>query len=317
MHSIKGNIRVYCRVKPTPTNMKPLIEYPELNLPSLNQNKTEIEISNIEIKNPKSSEAINFNFDRVFTGLSNQEDIFNEVKPFIQSALDGENVCIFAYGSTGSGKTFTMQGDYNSNIPNIPNISNNAYNNYNKSIINTNSGILPRCAEFIFDQTVNTVLNQDIKIYFSATEIYNENLYDLLLSNTNNRNNAPSKPLNIYLNGDNIQIKNLTWNKIESKDDILKYTNKASDSRRTNSTKFNSSSSRSHAVFQIKLVKSNNTNNSNNNTSDNNELDELFEEVSKSSKDISTISSGASWTSEDFRILESFITSSYCWACFL
>jgi len=38
-----------------------------------------------------------------------QELVFEEVSEFVQSALDGFNVCLFSYGQTGSGKTFTMQ----------------------------------------------------------------------------------------------------------------------------------------------------------------------------------------------------------------
>lgn len=51
-----------------------------------------------------------YHFDGVFPPSSMQEEVFKEVKPFIQSAIDGENVCIFAYGQTGAGKTFTMEG---------------------------------------------------------------------------------------------------------------------------------------------------------------------------------------------------------------
>lgn len=36
------------------------------------------------------------------------EDVFGEVKPILRSALDGHNVCVLAYGQTGTGKTFTM-----------------------------------------------------------------------------------------------------------------------------------------------------------------------------------------------------------------
>ena len=50
-------------------------------------------------------------FDKSFGGESGQDIIFDEVSEFVQSALDGYNVCLFSYGQTGSGKTHTMQGD--------------------------------------------------------------------------------------------------------------------------------------------------------------------------------------------------------------
>jgi RNA polymerase sigma factor (sigma-70 family) len=46
-----------------------------------------------------------FEFDRVFSPKSTQEDVFEPVAPLVQSVLDGFNVCIFAYGQTGSGKS--------------------------------------------------------------------------------------------------------------------------------------------------------------------------------------------------------------------
>lgn len=42
-----------------------------------------------------------FAFDQVFPPMTQQIDIFDSVSPLIQSALDGYNVCIFAYGQTG------------------------------------------------------------------------------------------------------------------------------------------------------------------------------------------------------------------------
>ena len=52
-----------------------------------------------------------FNFDYVAGNNITQDDIFRIVgKPITQACLEGYNTCIFAYGQTGAGKTFTMQG---------------------------------------------------------------------------------------------------------------------------------------------------------------------------------------------------------------
>ena len=51
-----------------------------------------------------------FKFDRVFGQDSTQESVFDEVKNFVQSALDGYNVSLLASGQTGAGKTHTMLG---------------------------------------------------------------------------------------------------------------------------------------------------------------------------------------------------------------
>ena len=55
-------------------------------------------------------EVFSYFLDGVFVPESTQADIFAEVKPFVQSSIDGDNVCIFAYGQTGAGKTYSMEG---------------------------------------------------------------------------------------------------------------------------------------------------------------------------------------------------------------
>ena len=51
-----------------------------------------------------------FVFDRVFKPEVTQSGIFEQVADLVQSALDGYKVCLFSYGQTGAGKTYTMQG---------------------------------------------------------------------------------------------------------------------------------------------------------------------------------------------------------------
>ncbi|KAB2621454.1 kinesin-4-like [Pyrus ussuriensis x Pyrus communis] len=53
-----------------------------------------------------------FKFDHVFRPEGNQEAVFAQTRPIVSSVLNGYNVCIFAYGQTGTGKTFTMEGTH-------------------------------------------------------------------------------------------------------------------------------------------------------------------------------------------------------------
>jgi hypothetical protein len=134
--------------------------------------------------------------------------------------------------------------------------------NYKEGVISKESGILPRTAEFIFIETNRLMkLNQSFKISFSAIEIYNENIFDLLdkptVQNKKNSIQNQRQPLNVYISGNDIQIKKLIWVDINSMEDIIKFIKDASDSRRSDSTLYNSVSSRSHAVFQIKLENKN------------------------------------------------------------
>jgi len=94
---LKGCIRVFCRVRP-------LVQTNNLNTKSpVTVGQEKIAVKAVGIKKE-------FSVDRVFGQESTQEDVFQEVKPILRSALDGHNVCILAYGQTGTGKTYTMVG---------------------------------------------------------------------------------------------------------------------------------------------------------------------------------------------------------------
>merc|ERR1712165_296611 len=100
-----------------------------------------------------------FSFDRVFPPSAGQEAVFTEVSEFVQSALDGYNVCLFSYGQTGSGKTHTMQGSGNGQM----------------------RGIIPRAIEQV--GAYKAQLENDgwqYSMQVSFLEIYNETIRDLL-----------------------------------------------------------------------------------------------------------------------------------------
>jgi hypothetical protein len=121
----KGNLRVFCRVRA----LIPSKAFMKIEMGSGSQSNS------MEIADPAStSEIIHFGstdnreirltntkdpakkpesyfFDRVFKPEESQIDVFAEILPFIQNAFDGGKLCMFAYGITGSGKTYTMEGN--------------------------------------------------------------------------------------------------------------------------------------------------------------------------------------------------------------
>ncbi len=103
-----------------------------------------------------------FTFDSVYDWNSEQEDIFLETAyPIIDNVLQGYNGTIFAYGQTGTGKTFTING-----VPKDPKLK----------------GIMPRAFEAIFKQ-IECDSSKEYLVRASYLEIYNEEIRDLLFKN--------------------------------------------------------------------------------------------------------------------------------------
>ena len=213
----KGNIRVFCRVRPNLQKEKNLetclFDFSEKNITIYGPYQK----SNVGKKEENRIKE-NYKFDKIFTPENSQENIFEEISHMVQSSLDGFNVCIFAYGQTGSGKTYTMEGE-----------------NDNKR------GLIPRALERIFDN-INHMekLNWIFKVNLSCLEIYLDQIRDLLKEiKGKNQNNIINKDDNLV--------------KIELKDfnDWVKYYETAKEKRKVAETQCNEKSSRSHCIFQI------------------------------------------------------------------
>ncbi|KAK7320028.1 hypothetical protein RJT34_04757 [Clitoria ternatea] len=102
VQELKGNIRVYCRIKPFLLGKKEkqsIVDHiGENDLVIANPTKEGRDV-------PRS-----FKFTKVFGPTTTQAEVYSDIQSFVRSVLDGYNVCIFAYGQTGSGKTYTMTG---------------------------------------------------------------------------------------------------------------------------------------------------------------------------------------------------------------
>ncbi|WOG83826.1 hypothetical protein DCAR_0103004 [Daucus carota subsp. sativus] len=101
VQDLKGNIRVYCRVRPFLGDQA-----------NYTSTVDQIEEGVITISAPSrhGKGHRSFNFNKVYGPRATQGEVFSDTRPLIRSVLDGYNVCIFAYGQTGSGKTYTMTG---------------------------------------------------------------------------------------------------------------------------------------------------------------------------------------------------------------
>ncbi|CAN1253853.1 Kinesin-like protein KIN-14J [Linum perenne] len=153
VQDLKGNIRVYCRVRPF--------------LPGQCKKQTTIEYmgenGELLVSNPskpgKDTHRM-FKFNKVFGPAASQEEVFLDTRPLIRTVLDGFNVCIFAYGQTGSGKTYTMSG---------PNISSKE-----------GWGVNYRALRDLFQIAQSRKGSVTYEIGVQMVEIYNEQVRDLL-----------------------------------------------------------------------------------------------------------------------------------------
>ena len=97
VQELKGNIRVFVRIKPLTAEEAASGQQEHLRLADAGGGSIQCA-------------AHSFEFDRAFGPKSRQAEVFEDVSGLVTSVLDGYNVCIFAYGQTGAGKTYTMEG---------------------------------------------------------------------------------------------------------------------------------------------------------------------------------------------------------------
>ncbi|OZJ05761.1 hypothetical protein BZG36_01320 [Bifiguratus adelaidae] len=172
-----------------------------------------------------------YTFDRVFGPEAGQEHVFNDVvKPILEEVLLGYNCTIFAYGQTGTGKTWTMEGDMEPQ-----------FNTYKDT-----AGIIPRTLFALFEQLEATTTDFSVKV--SSIELYNEELNDLL-----SQDDTGQKKLRLFddFRGKGVNINGLEETLIKTAMDGIRVMQKSSLKKRIAATKCNDKSSRSHCVFTI------------------------------------------------------------------
>ncbi|KAF9623108.1 hypothetical protein IFM89_037510 [Coptis chinensis] len=160
-----------------------------------------------------------------------REDIFLEVEPIIRSALDENNVCILAYGQTGTGKTFTM--------------------GTNKQL-----GIVPQALEKLFSLAArdNSIL---YSFSMSMLEVYMGSLRDLLAPKLPARTHETSFKCNLNIQSDPngfIKVEGLIDVSVSDLTQASQWYTKGRRARSTSWTNVNDASSRSHCTGNILLL---------------------------------------------------------------
>ncbi|VVB15956.1 unnamed protein product [Arabis nemorensis] len=231
IQELKGNIRVFCRVRPLLPGENASDDAKTISYP------TSLEALGRGIDLMQNGHKHCFTFDKVFVPSASQEDVFVEISQLVQSALDGYKVCIFAYGQTGSGKTYTMMG----RPGNLE-----------------EKGLIPRCLEQIF-QTRQSLRSQGWKyeLQVSMLEIYNETIRDLLSTNKEaaraDNGVSPQKYAIKHDASGNTHVVELNVVDVRSTREVSFLLDHAARNRAVGKTAMNEQSSRSHFVFTLRI----------------------------------------------------------------
>ncbi|XP_045716781.1 kinesin-like protein KIFC2 isoform X2 [Phyllostomus hastatus] len=203
---LKGNIRVLCRLRPgTPSSLVSSEPGPGGTVTTCYRGHQH-----------------RFRLDWVFPPDASQEEVFRELEPTVLSCLRGYSVCIFTYGQTGTGKTYSMEGP-----PEDP-------------------GIAPRALQSLFRE-MRTGRRHCVTL--SMVEIYNEAVRDLL---------APGPPQRLVVRQGpagqgGLQVAGLTYWDVPNLETLNQMLSLGRSNRATAATAMNQHSSRSHALVTLTL----------------------------------------------------------------
>lgn len=173
----------------------------------------------------KGGEGGDLKYDNVFSPSDDNERVYDATaKRMVRRVMEGYHGTVFAYGITGTGKTFSMQGTAHS------------------------PGIMPLAITDIFSY-IREHPDREFLLRVSYLEIYNEKIYDLLSSTQSGAQQEDIKLREDSKRG--VYATPLKEEIVQSPTQLLRVIARGDLARRTASTQFNARSSRSHAVVQI------------------------------------------------------------------
>ncbi|XP_028998004.1 kinesin-like protein KIF3C [Betta splendens] len=209
---------------------RPLNRREESSGPAGSIVQMDLRLGQVILRNPRaplSEPQKTFTFDAVYDASSKQRDLYDEsVRPLIDSVLAGFNGTIFAYGQTGTGKTYTMQGAW---------------------LDPEKRGVIPNAFDHVFTHISRSQSDKQYLVRASYLEIYREEIRDLL-----DPNHANARALELRESPETgVYVRDLTSCVCKSIKEIEEVMNMGNQARAVGATDMNEHSSRSHALFLI------------------------------------------------------------------
>ncbi|GAB2232119.1 hypothetical protein Drorol1_Dr00011142 [Drosera rotundifolia] len=208
----KGNVKFFCRTRPLFEDEGPsVVEFPD-------ECTIRVNTGDDTLSHPKKD----YEFDRVYGPHVGQAELFSDVQPFVQSALDGYNVALFAYGQTRSGKTYTMEG------------------------YDHDRGLYTRCFEELFDlSNLDSTSSSRYSFSITVSELYKEQTRDLIAES-----GKSGQKVSMGLSGSDVE---LVSEKVDNPQSFSRVLKAALLSRSADVSKFNVS----HLIVTIHIYFSN------------------------------------------------------------
>ncbi|XVE96823.1 hypothetical protein REPUB_Repub02eG0256200 [Reevesia pubescens] len=225
------NVQVLLRCRPLSEDEQ------RINVPraiSCNENRREVTVLQ-NVANKQVDRV--FTFDKVFGPKAQQRTIYDHaIAPIVNEVLDGFNCTVFAYGQTGTGKTYTMEGGMRNRGGDLP----------------AEAGVIPRAVRHIFDTL--EAQNADYSMKVTFLELYNEEITHLLAPEESSRygEDKQRKPISLMEDGKGcVLMRGLEEEVVYSANEIYTLLERGAAKRHTADTLLNKRSSRSHSVFSI------------------------------------------------------------------
>ncbi|XP_020273059.1 kinesin-like protein KIN-14A isoform X1 [Asparagus officinalis] len=217
LQELRGNIRVFCRIRPSfHVEAKSSIDY-------IGNDGSMMILDPLK---PQSSRK-SFQFNKIFGPNASQEEVYKDTQPLVRSVMDGYNVCIFAYGQTGSGKTHTMCGPSSGPAKDM--------------------GINYMALNDLFELSCSRSDINKYEIQVQMVEIYNEQVRDLLCEDTS----STKLEIRNYSGNGGVSLPDAAMHRVQTTNDVLDLMKLGEQNRAFSSTAMNNRSSRSHSVLTV------------------------------------------------------------------